>query len=607
MNRWPLISGLTVTLLLLLVLSGFCVWTTRSLTAEVDQMIANNFETIRVLRDLRTSVARIDAQYRSAGSIGEINRSINVFNVERNQIRSYLAIAHKNVGSLAEHEQLARIDALVQDYFANYQQYFALGPTEDEHFKLLNQTLGHNSSDMADLSGRLMDENEKMILARRDSALAKGRIVTIIAVGFAIFSVGIYVITSVRLTRAIFDPLRRLRDAIQQVRDRRFETLVSLEGGEELGQIASSFNEMARELHRYINETDERAVSASRVSRAIIEALPHPVYIVDGGHQVSLMNPRADALSNALGIPGALPGEVRRHLDAAAAEGRDIVTDDIRRAVRLPLAKDGPAAEADYLAQTFQMPAAFGGKPGWAVLLVDVTRLRRMDEAKTRALSTLRHEVKTPVAGVRMTLQLLLDEKVGPLTDAQRELVEAGRDDCGRLLAILQSLLELAQLESGRTRLSLTPQQPAELLTEALEMHAEAARRTGSELRVEAPPQLPAVMAEPMHTLRVLGNFLTNALKYGRPGEPITLRGQGRNDGYVRLSVVNYSVRSLNDAEQEHVFDPFFRRPGESAEGTGLGLAISREIAAAHGGRVGVFCPGGDGQVEFFFDLKVAG
>lgn len=607
MNRWSLIGGLTVTLLLLLVLSGFCVWITRSLTAEVDQMIANNFETIRVLRDLRTSVARIDAQYRSSGSIEEVNRSMGVFDVERAQIRRYLAVARKNAGSMNELEQLARLDALVHDYFSNYQKYFELGPKEDEHFKLLTQSLGHNSSDMADLSGRLMDENEKIILARRDAALAKGRVVTVIALGFAIFSLGIYILTSVRLTRAIFEPLWRLRDSIQLVRDRRFEILVPLEGGEELGQIATSFNEMAGELHRYISETDERAIQANRVNRAILEALPYPVYIVDREFNVRQMNPRAEALSRSLAIPGALPGDVRRQIDAAAAQGRDVVNDDIRRAVRLPIGKNGSATEADYLAQTFQMPAAFAGDEGWGVLLVDVTRLRRMDDAKTRALSTLGHEVKTPVAGVRMTLQLLLEEKLGILTSEQRELLEAGRDDCERLLAILQSLLELAQLESGRTRMSLSPQQPAELLSEAQVMHAESARRSGGALVVEAPSSLPAVLAEPMHTLRVLGNFLTNAFKYGRPGQPITLRGQSRQDGYVRLSVVNHSRHALNDAEQARVFDPFFRRPGESAEGTGLGLAISREIATAHGGRVGVFCPAGDDQVEFFLDLKIAG
>ena len=83
------------------------------------------------------------------------------------------------------------------------------------------------------------------------------------------------------------------------------------------------------------------------------------------------------------------------------------------------------------------------------------------------------------------------------------------------------------------------------------------------------------------------------------------LRAQPRGDGYVRLSVANHG-RPLSEVEQAQVFDPFFRRPGENAEGTGLGLAICREIAALHGGRVGVYCPAGSDLVEFFFDLRCA-
>jgi len=214
--------------------------------------------------------------------------------------------------------------------------------------------------------------------------------------------------------------------------------------------------------------------------------------------------------------------------------------------------------------------------------------------------------VKTPVAGVRMTLQLLLDGKLGALTYRQRELLEAGQEDCARLLVMLRTLLELAQLEAGRVCLRLAPHLPGDLLAEAHAVHAETARRAGGELQLEAASDLPPVMAEPVQAMRVLGNFLGNAVKNGPPGKPIILRGQRRDDGYVRISVVNHIARRLTEVEQERVFDPFFRRPGESVDGAGLGLAISREIAAVHGGRVGVFSPMDENTVEFFFDLRIA-
>jgi NtrC-family two-component system sensor histidine kinase KinB len=607
MNRWTFIGGLTVTLLLLLVLSGFCIWATRGLTGEIGSVINQNYDGIRALRELCSSLNRLNAYYLVATDVSGVPDTLEVFKHEHEIVDIKLAqLLRRPASDPAQREKLKRLQAHCHDYFATLDEMLTLKRQGRDRYYQLSATLTALTGDITSLADQIVDLTEAAILARRDAAVSNGRRVTIIAVGFVIFSLGVYVLTSVRLTRALFEPLRRLRDSIQQVSDRRFDTLVPLEGGEELGQIASSFNRMAAELRRYISETDDRAVQSARVNRAILEALPYPVFLVDRDFQVRLANPRAEALSAALGIPGMLPGELRRQIDGAAAREADIVSDEIRRAVRLPLTQPDRtgATEADYLPQIFRMPGAFDGVDGWAVLLVDVTRLRRMDEAKTRALSTLGHEVKTPVAGMRMTLQLLLDGGPGPLTPVQRELVEAGRDDCERLLAVLRSLLELAQLESGRTTLTLARHPAVELLKEAHGAHAEAIHRRGAELQLEASEDLPDVMAEPSHALRVLDNFLTNAGKYGVPGEAIVLRGQRRGDGFVRFSVVNRIARALAEAEQARIFDPFFRRPGESADGTGLGLAISREIAAAHGGRIGVFCPPDDGTVEFFFDLR---
>lgn len=607
MNRWNFISGLTVTLLLLLVLSGFCVWVSRGLTSEIGSIINENYDGIRAMRELRTSVTRINTHYLAARDVANVPEARETYRHERAQIEAKVEFMLQRSVLPGEHEKATRLKALVQDYFAGYDEYLALKPRASDRFAQLTVVLAGLTGDMADVSDQLVDLNENAILARRDASLVYGRRVTVVAMGFAIFSLAIYVLTSLRLTRGVFVPLRRLRDSIQQVSDRRFDTLVPFEGGEELRQIATGFNRMAAELHRYIRDTDGRALQANRMNRAILEALPYPVYIVDRDFAVRLTNPRAETLSQALGIPGSLPGEVRRQVDEAASARRGVVGDDIRRAVRLtvPGVKGVEESEADYLPQVFRMPEAFDGADGWAVLLVDVTRLRRMDAAKTKALATLGHEVKTPVTGLRMSLHLLLEEKLGPLNSDQRELLEVGRDDCERLLTVLQSLLELARLESGRTEMQLTAHPPGELLAETLAAHGETARRAGTELRLDAAPDLPPVLAEPVQANRVLSNFLTNACKYGRRGEPILLRGRPRGDGYVRFSVVN-SGPPLSEAEQSKVFDPFFRRPGESAEGTGLGLAISREIANVHGGRVGVYCPAGLEQVEFFLDLCMA-
>ena len=232
--------------------------------------------------------------------------------------------------------------------------------------------------------------------------------------------------------------------------------------------------------------------------------------------------------------------------------------------------------------------------------------MNRSVEARTKALATLSHELKTPVAGIRMTLHLLLEGKLGPINADQRELLEMSREDCERMLAVLQALLELARLEMGHTELQIGPQVPAELLGEVMAAHGDRVRQAGGSLELDAPAELPAVQADPVQAGRVLGNFLSNAGQYGLPGRPVVLQARARSDGYVRFSVINHG-RILTEQEQGLVFDPFFRRAGESTGGTGLGLAICRELAALHGGRVGVSCPAGSDLIEFYFDLRSAG
>jgi signal transduction histidine kinase/HAMP domain-containing protein len=584
-------------------LSRFCVWATRGLTDEMNSLINRNYDTIRSIRELRSVLTRINAQCLAVQDVVSLASTRKAFAQERQAAEKRFRQVQRNAEGMEEYELTARLVAQGQDYFTAYDELFALKSREGKRQDELNRLITSLTGDIGTVADQIVDLNESAITARHEAAVLRGQNVTLIAMGFAILSLGIYVLTSVRLTRGIYEPLRRLRDSIQLVRARRFDTVVPIEGSEELSQIAHGFNEMAQELQRYIGEADERAIATNRICRAILDALPYPIYIVDDSLAVRQANPRAEALSRGLGISGVLPGEVRRQIDAAAAVNRDQVSDDIRRVVHLRT--EGREEGDDYLPQVFRMAGAFGASDGWAVLLVDVTRLRQNIETKTKALATLSHEVKTPVTGIRMSLHLLLEEKLGALNRDQQELLEVARNDCERLLAVLQALLELARLETGRTELALTPQTPADLLAEAKSAHGERVRLAGGTLEVEMADSLPSVLADPLHAGRILGNFLSNAGKYGLPNRPVVLRVRPRDDGFVRFSVVNHG-RPFSEAEQVRVFEPFFRRADEDAEGTGLGLAICRGIALLHGGRVGVYSPAGTDLVEFYLDLRRA-
>jgi two-component system, NtrC family, sensor histidine kinase KinB len=605
MKRWDFFSGLTIILCLLMILGGFCIWTTQKQTSDLKEQIASNYDTMHALREMRTASTRINAVALIENDPLVLKSQTNTYAHERGLIMEELVVVTRAISEPGEAELVNRLKALLGDYLDGLDELYSDTPIDRDHFENQQLHLGRKAGEIAEVVSQIVKVNEEAIFVRRDRAVARGQQATYIALGLVFVSLAIYIYTSFRLTQGVFQPLIRLRDSIVNLRESRFTQFVPLEGGAEIGQIAANFNRMAADLRAFIDEKDDRVVAANRLSRAILQALPKPVYIVDNDLQVTLMNPRAEILSSGVGVPGSLPSQVRQRVDEASAAGHDLIGDDIRNAIEMEyLDENNGVRKASFIPQVFRMKSELGVPEGWAVLLVDVTNLRRLDAAKTKAISTLGHEVKTPVTGIRMTLHLLLEEKLGKLTPDQRELLESGRDDCERLLVVLQALLELARLESGRASLNIQSVQAASLLQQADAMQGTLMRQSGHELIIETPnADVPPVQADLMHSGRVLGNFLSNALKYGLPGEPVTLRAVARADGYVRFSVINHSAVQLTETEQARVFEPFYRRPGEQAEGSGLGLTIAREIAGLQAGRIGVWSQ--DGTVEFYLDLKI--
>ena len=125
----------------------------------------------------------------------------------------------------------------------------------------------------------------------------------------------------------------------------------------------------------------------------------------------------------------------------------------------------------------------------------------------------------------------------------------------------------------------------------------------GSRLVVTIAPELPNVAADAHQIDHVFTNFVSNAIRYTKPGEEILLQVK-QHDGSVRFSVIDQGP-GIAPEHQARIFDRFFRIPGSDSSGAGLGLAIAKEIVASHGGNVGVNSTPGTGS-EFYFDLPVA-
>jgi signal transduction histidine kinase len=200
-----------------------------------------------------------------------------------------------------------------------------------------------------------------------------------------------------------------------------------------------------------------------------------------------------------------------------------------------------------------------------------------------------------------MAIHLLLEEKVGPLTEKQAELLVAAREDSDRLHGILNNLLDISRIESGKAQLEFLAVSPQAMVSEAVEPFRRAAHDQGLILSVELPDDLPDVLADLTRISHVFGNLISNALKFTSPGGKITLSAKS-DEEWVQFSVSD-TGRGIPSKYLPRIFEQFFRVPDQGTEtGAGLGLAIVREIVEAH---VGVESQEGQGST-FTFTLRRA-
>jgi NtrC-family two-component system sensor histidine kinase KinB len=415
-----------------------------------------------------------------------------------------------------------------------------------------------------------------------------------------LIGVGLAMFFGYGLQRAILKPIQTLTAVSKELGDGKLDQIVPVQSRDELGELADAFNKLATKLRAYRQVTTDQIVQARQMTEITFSAFPDPILALSLDGKINFANSAAGKLLQKLdakeGIPAAIQDEVANVLHGAP----DCVPTSFEGAV--PVRIDDH--EAFLLPKVIGMRDDSGNLFGAAVVLQDVTRFRLMDEVKTNLVSTVSHELKTPLTSIRMGLHLLLEEKIGPLNPKQLELLLAAREDAERLLRMINDLLDLARLESGQMRQRLEIISPKVLVENILPDLQPLVEGNDARLAASIAPELENVSVDARQIGHVFSNFISNAVRFSKPGDELQLSVKPVGN-LIRFSVVDHGPGIAKEF-QSRVFDRFFRIPGaDQAACVGLGLAIAKEIVASHGGTIGLKSVPGEGS-EFYFDLPTA-
>ncbi len=233
-------------------------------------------------------------------------------------------------------------------------------------------------------------------------------------------------------------------------------------------------------------------------------------------------------------------------------------------------------------------------------------QLSELDAAKAGFITVVAHQLRTPLSGVKWTLNLLLKGDLGALNEEQKGFLLKAYESNDRMISLVNDMLGADRVESGSLNYSFSAVLFADVAHKVLQEMLPLAKARKLSFRLEPEIEhLPQVYADPERVRAVLQNLLENSLKYSLPPGEVVISGKAEGT-FVRIGVTDSGIGIPRD-EQKNVFERFFRAENAlklETEGTGLGLFIAKSIIKRHGGKIWFESDENRGAT-FFFTLPI--
>lgn len=238
---------------------------------------------------------------------------------------------------------------------------------------------------------------------------------------------------------------------------------------------------------------------------------------------------------------------------------------------------------------------------GFANVVRDTTQKHEVEQLKSEFISTVSHELRTPLTSIRGSLGLLEAGAAGSLTDKAQGLIKIAHHNSERLVRIINDILDIEKIESGKLTLNLQSIDVAPFLQHALDVHQTYGQKYQVRFVLDPVPDNLHVSTDPDRLSQVVANLISNAAKFSPPGAEVHVRAKPETT-CVRFEVEDRGA-GIPEEFRSRIFEKFAQADGSASrrfEGTGLGLSITRQLVQAMGGTIGFTSTEGEGTTFYF-------
>ena len=398
----------------------------------------------------------------------------------------------------------------------------------------------------------------------------------------------------------VYRPLRQVRRLVRDLAEGKVSSGFVARGSLGLEEIIVDLDRLSGRLQGISSQAERGRFSLE----ALLASLSEGVVVTDPEGRIRLVNRSFLEMFGLREIPmgRTMLETVRIPEVAEAAEatfrGEEGRGQEIRR-------QPPEGGEARTFAVNFApIVEGSGERVGVVTVFYDLSKIRRLETVRQEFVSNLSHELRTPLSILAGYLETMEDPSI--LRGAEgREVMQVLRRNCERLTLLVNDLMELSRIESGRIAVQLQPRKPREVLDEVKQDWKRAFAGKKVKLEVACAEPLPEVQSDPLRTGQIFANLMDNALRFAPPGSRVIL-GANPKGPWVEFSVQDEG-EGIPPDKLGRIFERFFRVDEARARergGTGLGLSIVKHLVQLHGGEVRVESQVGLGT-KIFFSLPI--
>ncbi|WP_152668783.1 MULTISPECIES: ATP-binding protein [unclassified Exiguobacterium] len=366
------------------------------------------------------------------------------------------------------------------------------------------------------------------------------------------------------LSTRITAPLRAMRDAVNKTGEGQFDLRLETKTRDEIGELAASFNAMSSQLSKYVNALDRERLQLASILRSMADG----VITLDRHANVIVTNPQASPL-----LQDGQPHEVVLSLYEEVMEGTSEKTIEVKQDERYYTLTVTPLVGED----DFE---------GAVVVIRDTSESHRLDKMRTDFVANISHELRTPLVTLQGYSEAIIDG-ITESDEATKEFASIIYDESLRLARLVNDLLDLARIESGKETMHFTSFDIGDFLPRVMRKFNQMASEKEIRLQTDVPHRL--IEADGDRLEQVFTNLIGNAIAHTDSGE-IRIEATEEADG-LRIQLTD-TGHGIPKEDLPFVFERFYKadkaRTSGSKTGTGIGLAIVKNVVDAHHGKVSV-------------------